>query len=147
MTMQKSYDGPPDYRNVGVHGISPETTHDEKARFNFLAHLNRHLAAQILPGVRTAYETRVKPNNAQPKTRHDVRKALLNDSLFQHWSALRRGTMELRQQAGRWVTLRQAEVLNTKAKEMTKGDPRLILNPGLEIPNYLSKIDHHCMPG
>jgi len=147
MTAQRSYDGPPDYRNVGLHGMSPETSHDEKARFNFLAHLNRHLAAQILPGVKTAYENRVKPNHPEAKTRHDVRKALLNDPVFQHWSALRRGTMELRQQAGRWVTLRQAEALNSKAKEMTEGDPRLVLNPELEIPNYLAKIDHHCMPG
>jgi len=141
------YDGPPDYRNVGLHGISPETTHDEKARFNFLAHLNRHLAAKILPGVKTAYETRVKPANPAPQTRHDVRKALLNDPLFQHWSALRRGTMELRQQAGRWVTLRQADELIAKADAMTKDDPRLVLNPDLEIPPYLAKIDHHCMPG
>ena len=145
--MTQNYDGPPDYRNVGLHGMSPETTHDEKARFNFLAHLNRHLAANVLPGVRTAYETRVEPNNPKPNHRHQVRKALLKDPLFQHWSALRRGTMELRQQAGRWVTLRQAEELRDKAEAMTKGDPRLVLDPTLELPNYLSKIDHHCMPG
>lgn len=147
MTDKKPYEGPPDYRNVGIHGMSPETDHDEKARFNFLAHLNRHLASNILPGVKTAYETRVKPSNPSPKSRHDVRKALLQDPLFQHWSALRRGTMELRQQAGRWVTLRQAETLNSKAKALTKNDPRLVLDPDLELPNYLAKIDHHCMPG
>lgn len=144
---QRSYDGPPDYRNVGVHGMSPETSHDEKARFNFLAHLNRHLASAILPGVKTAYEKRVAPKNAKPKSRHDIRKALSDDPLFQHWSAQRRNTMELRQQAGRWVTLRQAEALNQKAKNLTNGDPRLVLNSDLIIPAYLSKIDHHCMPG
>jgi ubiquinone/menaquinone biosynthesis C-methylase UbiE len=143
----KTYDGPPDYRRVGLHGMSPETTHDEKARYNFLAHLNRHLASKVLPGVKTAYEARVKPNAPEPKTRHDVRKALLDDPLFQHWSALRRGTMELRQQAGRWVTIRQADTLNAKARELTEGDPRLELNADLELPNYLRKIDHHCMPG
>ena len=143
----KAYDGPPDYRYVGIHDMSPDTTHDEKARFNFLAHLNRHLASRILPGVKTAYEIRVAPNHPAPENRHDVRKALLKDRLFQHWSAHRRNTMELRQQAGRWVTLRQAETLNRKAKGMTERDPRLKLDPNLEIPPYLAKIDHHCMPG
>jgi hypothetical protein len=125
----------------------PQTTHDEKARFNFLAHLNRHLASKFLPGVKIAYEARVAPANPAPKTRHDVRKHLVSDPLFQHWSALRRNTMELRQQAGRWVTIRQADELNGRAKELTEGDDRLQLNPDLEIPNYLSQIDHHCMPG
>ncbi|MBC6412730.1 MAG: class I SAM-dependent methyltransferase, partial [Hyphomonadaceae bacterium] len=147
MLANRTYDGPPDYRNVGLHGMSPETSHDEKARFNFLAHLNRHLAGKVLPGVKTAYEVRVAPTHPTPKSRHDVRKALLGDPLFQHWSAQRRNTMELRQQAGRWVTLRQAEDLITKAREMTDGDPRLKLDPDLEIPPYLAKIDHHCMPG
>ncbi|MGJ8563010.1 MAG: class I SAM-dependent methyltransferase [Alphaproteobacteria bacterium] len=147
MTDSNTYDGPPDYRNVGLHGMSPETTHDEKARFNFLAHLNRHLASKVLPGVKTAYETRIEPNNPKPNHRNQVRKQLLQDPLFQNWSALRRSTMELRQQAGRWVTLRQAETLNAKAKEMTEGDPRLVLDANLQLPRYLSAIDHHCMPG
>jgi len=93
------------------------------------------------------HETRVRPQHPKPNHRNQVRKALLEDPLFQNWSALRRGTMELRQQAGRWVTLRQAEQLNQKAADMTKDDPRLVLNPDLELPRYLSAIDHHCMPG
>lgn len=147
MANRQEYEGPPDYRNVGRHGVFPQTSHDEIERFNFLTHLNRHLAANVLPGVRQAYETRVAPNNPAPKSRHDVRKALVTDSVFQFWSALRRSTMELRQQAGRWITLRQAEELNNKVAELTKDDPRLELDPSLETPRYLSAIDHHCMPG
>lgn len=147
MANTQNYDGPPDYRNVGRHGLFPETSHDEIERFNVLTHLNRHLATHVLPGVKQAYETRVAPKNPAPKTRHDVRKALVKDPLFQLWSALRRSTMELRQQAGRWVTLRQADKLNAMAAEATNGDARLQLDPELEIPRYLSAIDHHCMPG
>jgi len=147
MAKQMEYDGPPDYRNVGRHDVFPETSHDEIERFNFLTHLNRHLAANVLPGVRQAYESRVAPKNPEPKTRHDVRKVLVHDPLFQFWSALRRSTMELRQQAGRWVTLRQADDLNDKVAALTEGDGRLQLDPELEIPRYLSAIDHHCMPG
>ncbi len=125
----------------------PKTTHDEKARFNFLAHLNRHLASRVLPGVKTAYETRVEPNMPAPNHRNQVRKALLKDPLFQHWSAQRRNTMELRQRADRWVTLRQASTLNERARELTDGDERLQLDLSVELPPYLAKIDHHCMPG
>jgi SAM-dependent methyltransferase len=55
--------------------------------------------------------------------------------------------MEQRQQAGRWVTLRQAEILAARAKALTEGDERLSLDPHLPIPRYISAIDHHCMPG
>ena len=110
------YDGPPDYRAVGRHGVFPQTSHDEIARLNFLAHLNRHLSTRVMPHVKTAWEQRAEPKlmaetGAGPRTRHDVRKALLKDPTYQTWSALRRLTMEQRQQAGRWTTIRQAEQL------------------------------------
>ncbi len=148
----KPYDGPPDYRVVGRHGVYPETSHDEIARFNFLAQMNRHLSANIMPGVAEAYEARVKPaferqQKREFKDRHEVRKALTQDPLWQWWSALRRATMETRQQAGRWVTLRQAEALNAKVRELTEGDPRLILDPDFRQPRSTAAIDHHCMPG
>jgi SAM-dependent methyltransferase len=72
---------------------------------------------------------------------------LLTDRAFCTWSALRRLTMEQRQQAGRWVTLRQAEELAARARALTEGDARLSLDPALPVPRYISAIDHHCMPG
>jgi SAM-dependent methyltransferase len=147
-----AYDGPPDYRQVGRHGVFPEMSHDEIERLNFLAQMNRHLATRIMPYVRSAWEAR---GNSQfqaeqgraPEDRHEVRRALLQEPAFRTWSALRRLTMEQRQQAGRWVTLRQAETLAARAKALTEGDPRLTLDPALPIPRYISAIDHHCMPG
>jgi ubiquinone/menaquinone biosynthesis C-methylase UbiE len=146
------YDGPPDYRVVGRHGVYPETSHDEAARFNFLAQMNRHLSTRIMPGVGEAYAARVEPALREAtghgaRTRHDVRKALTGEPMWQWWSALRRATMENRQQAGRWVTLRQADALNAKAAALTKGDKRLVLKPGMKLPRGVEAIDHHCMPG
>ena len=147
----RPYDGPPDYRLVGRHGMFAETSHDETERFNFLAHMNRHLASKVLPGVQTAFNHRAKPKfeteNGPFKSRHEVRKAMLADPAFQVWSALRRATMEQRQQAGRWVTLRQAEALNKKAADLTAGDDRLEITAGFDVPRYLTAVDHHCMPG
>jgi SAM-dependent methyltransferase len=147
-----AYDGPPDYRVVGRHGMFPDLTHDEIARFNFLAQMNRHLATRVMPGVKEAFDARVEPMFRKAegrgfKDRHEVRKALTKDPIFQWWSALRRATMEQRQQAGRWVTLRQADALNARAAALTKDDPKLKLDPALKPPRYVAAIDHHCMPG
>lgn len=147
-----SYDGPPDYRAVGRHGAFPETTHDEVERLNLLAHMNRHLATRVMPHVKTAWERRASPafagaHGRGPKDRHEVRRALLRDPYFQAWSALRRATMEQRQQAGRWTTLRQAEALAARVDTLNGGDERLVLDPDLPIPRYVSAVDHHCMPG
>ena len=147
-----AYDGPPDYRAVGRHGVFPETSHDEIARLNVLAHLNRHLATKVMPHVKTAWDGRAGPafereHGRAPKDRHEVRKALLKDPAFATWSALRRLTMEQRQQAGRWTTIRQAEDLAAKVEALTAGDNRLSLDPHLQVPRYVSAVDHHCMPG
>lgn len=142
------YDGPPDYRAVGRHGVYPETSHDEVARFNFLAQMNRHLSTKVMPGVGEAFDARIKPKRKGGyKSRHEVRKDLVKDPMFQWWSAMRRATMETRQQAGRWVTLRQAEALNAKVRELTEGDDRLELDPDFQLPRGVAAIDHHCMPG
>jgi SAM-dependent methyltransferase len=126
---------------VGRHGVFPAVSHDEAERFNVLAQMNRHLATNVMPGVAEAYEARV------PKG-HNDRRALLRDlaedRYFQGWSALRRNTMEMRQQAGRWVTLRQKDDLAAKARA---GEPLLELDPDLAVPRYVSAVDHHCMPG
>jgi hypothetical protein len=147
-----AYDGPPDYREVGRHGVFPEVTHDEVARLNFLAHMNRHLSTRVMPYIRAAWDARgaaafEAKHGRPPADRHELRRALLAEPAFTSWSALRRMTMEQRQQAGRWVTLRQAEDLADRAHALTEGDPRLSLNPDLPLPRYVGAIDHHCMPG
>ncbi|MEE3623511.1 class I SAM-dependent methyltransferase [Nitrospirillum sp. BR 11752] len=150
---QVTYDGPPDYRVVGKHGIFPKLTHDEVERFNFLAQMNRHLAARVLPGVKAAFDTRVEPafkseHGRDFKDRHEVRRALAKDPYWRLWSALRRSTMEIRQQAGRWATLRQREELAQRAQALIGDDQgRLVLDPAMPLPRYIAAIDHHCMPG
>lgn len=144
--------GPPPWTAVGRHAMLPEAAHDEIARFNFLANLNAHLSGQVLPGIRTAYEARVKPAlerdlGRAPKSRHEVRKGLVKDPYWQTWSALRRSTMEMRQQAGRALVLRQIDSLIEKAKKLNKGKATLTLNPDLKLPRYVAAVDHHIMPG
>lgn len=148
----KAYAGPRDYRTQGRHALFPETSHDEVERFNFLAHVNRYVRGNIQPHIEDAYVARVEPkfereHGRKPANRSEVRKALVNEPVYQYYSVFRRLNMEQRQQAGRWVALRQAEELAAKAASLTDGDPRLQLNPELEIPHYLTDVHHHCMPG
>ena len=151
-TAQAAYDGPPDYRAVGRHGVFPQTSHDEVERLTLPAQLTRHLATRVMPQGTPPWERRAGPGAERalgrpPKDRHEVRRALLQDPYYQAWSALRRMTMEQRQQAGRWTTLRQAEALAATAQALNGDDARLQLDPTLPIPRYVSAVDHHCMPG
>ena len=142
----------PSWRQVGRHAVLPQATHDEIARFDFLTRLNLHLSQKVLPGVRAAYETRVKPafaaeHQRAPQDRHEVRRAMQPDLHYQLWSALRRNTMEQRQQAGRSVVFRQLADLREKADRLNEGAPTLKLDPQLEQPKYMRAVDIHCMPG
>lgn len=143
---------PPAWNRVKKHAVFPEAKHDEIARYNFLANLNRYLATVISPGNKIAYEKRVRPNFQNEhgrdfQSREEVHEAMKQDQYYQTWSALRRCAMEMRQQAGRSMVLRQANELAQKAQVLNQGKDTLKLNPDLEIPHYIQAVDHHCMPG
>ena len=145
------YDGPPDYRQVGRHAVFPVADHDQTERYNFLAHLNRHLATRVMPGVETAYRRQVEPafvrdHGRVPKDRREVRGSLAGNPIYQTWSALRRNSMEMRQQAGLSVVLPQLGTLVARTRAAVAED-RLKLDAELAMPNYLTAVDHHCMPG
>jgi len=115
----------PVWNKIAKHAMLPETTHDERARYNFISNLNKHLA-HVSQGTKIAYETRVEPkfekeHGRKIQTSDELKKAIEKDPHYQIWSSLRRSTMEMRQQAGRSIVLRQAEELRDKAQELNKG--------------------------
>lgn len=142
---------PPVWNKIAKHAVMPEASHDERARYNFLANLNKHLA-HVSQGNKTAYETRVAPKfeqeNGRPvATVKELEQAISQDSHYQIWSSLRRSTMEMRQQAGRSMVLRQAEELAEKADALNKGKESLVLDADCKVPEYLLAVDNHLMPG
>ncbi len=143
---------PPTYDKIAKHEVFPETTSDEKARYNFLANLNKHLA-HVSQGNAQAYENRVKPNYEKEKghtfqSKEEVGAAMEKDPHYQMWSALRRCTMEMRQQAGRSLTYRQGLELKQKVEQLNAQSPdTLILNDEVKVPAYLMAVDNHIMPG
>ena len=143
---------PPTYDKIAQHEVFPETTHDERARYNFLANLNKHLA-HVSQGNALAFEKRVKPkfraeNGREIQTKEELGDAMAKDLHYQTWSAMRRCTMEMRQQAGRSLTYRQALELKEKVDALNaKQKDTLILNEEVSPPEYLMAVDNHIMPG
>jgi SAM-dependent methyltransferase len=145
-------DVPPPYTAVARHGVFPDIAHDEAARFNFLAGLNRYLSGDIGAGNTLAYERRVVPafkaeHGRDPVDRHEVRQAMNRDPWHRFWSALKRNSMEMRQQNGRSIVLRQLDSLDAKARALNEGRNTLQLDSSVTVPRYQAAIDIHCMPG
>lgn len=142
----------PSWTQLGRHAMMPEASHDEVARFNLLTQVNVFLSQTLAPAVRLAYEQRTRPafvaeHGREPADRHEVRRAMQKDPAFQMWSALRRNSMEQRQQAGRSMVYRQLERLVSTAAELNRGKPTLRLDPSVVSPRYATAVDIHCMPG
>lgn len=147
-----SYQLPPVWTKLQQHAVFPEFNHDERARYNFLANLNRFVSSVIAPGNKLAYERRVEPNFVQEHgrsfaDRFEVGEAMKQDPVYQMWAALRRSTMEMRQQNGRAVVLRQANQLAAKVAAELKGSDTLQLKSDFTVPPYLTHVDNHLMPG
>lgn len=145
-------DIPPPYTEVGTHAVFPQASHDERARFNFLANLNKHVAGTLGPGNARAYDRRVLPafereHGRPPQHRSEVRRAMNTDPYHRFWSALKRNNMEMRQQNGRAMTLRQLDRLDAVAAALNAGADTLDLGTNVAVPRYQGAVDIHCMPG
>jgi ubiquinone/menaquinone biosynthesis C-methylase UbiE len=141
----------PAWSDAGQHAMSSRATHDETARFNFLANFNKYMANVVVGGNHVAFTHRAGPrfeksHGRWPADRREIRAAMSEDSYYQMWSALRRTGMEMRQQAGRALVLRQAEELRDRARILNAGKPSLRL-AHTPVPRYQSEVDNHCMPG
>lgn len=146
------HDVPPPYSAVTRHAVFPEPGHDEKARFNFLANFNKYLSATVGQGNKLAYDTRVLPrfkaeHGREPEDRFEIRHAMNKDPWHRFWSACKRNSMEMRQQNGRAMVLRQLGELDAKARQFNEGRDTLQLDPAIAQPRYQTAVDIHCMPG
>lgn len=147
-----SYQLPPVWTKLKKHDVFPDFNHDERARYNFLSNLNRFVSTVIAPGNKIAYEQRVEPafkkeHGRTFNDRFEVAEAMKQDPVYQMWAALRRSTMEMRQQNGRAAVLRQAATLAQKAAAQLLKNNNLQLKENFKVPPYLTHVDNHLMPG
>ena len=142
----------PPYAAVARHGMFPVPSHDDAARFDFLANFNKYLSGTLGPGNARAYETRVRPAFARahgrdPVDRFEIRRAMNADPFHRLWSGLKRNSMEMRQHNGRAMVLRQLDDLDARAATLNDGKDTLRLDASVEVPRYQRAVDIHCMPG
>ena len=138
----------------GKHPMLPNNTHDESSRQMFVSGMKLHLAGNISAKLRTVYDTRVKPEllrslGREPKNRQEVRRGMSRDTTYQTWSSLQRTSQEMKQDTQSAVALRQIDDLAARAKKARRDARKgtLRTNPNIEIPNYMSAISVHCIPG
>ncbi len=142
----------PPYTAVARHAMFPTPSHDEAARFDFLANFNKYLSGTIGAGNKRAYDNRVLPafvkeHGREPADRNEIRRAMNRDPWHRFWSGMKRNSMEMRQQNGRQMTLRQIAALDARAAQFNAGKSTLELDPAVAVPRYQQAVDIHCMPG
>lgn len=136
-----------------AHGALPDLTAEDMARQMFVKSLKYHLATEVAPGNRQAYEKRAVPayrkaKGHEPRTFHEVRQAMKGEPYFTFWSSLQRNSQEMMWKSVQTTVERQIPDLIRKASETSaKAKGTLRLNPDIEIPAYHTAVDIHCMPG
>lgn len=144
---------PVGFRDIGQHGVIASANHDETSREDFIASMYFAVQADVFPGNQLAWDKRVGPSfrkehGRAAKDRHEIRRAMQGEPLFQWWSSLRRATQEMKQATGEEFVHRQTDGINASvAKINRRGRGSLTLDPTLSIPRYASKIDFHGQPG
>ncbi|WNC72139.1 class I SAM-dependent methyltransferase [Thalassotalea psychrophila] len=142
----------PSWSALEKHELFPQVKSDDVSRLNFLTHLNMHLAGNVLPGVKIAYENKVLPefineHGREPSDRHEVRVAMDDNSYLQMWSAMRRNTMEMRHQLGRSIVLNDSKNITQKVKGLIGDGRNIKLDDDIAVPYNVSAVDVHCQPG
>jgi SAM-dependent methyltransferase len=137
------------------HEVSPDFTHDEQSRQQFIQSIKVHIAKELQPAQRAIFDARVEPafrrdHNRSPENVHEVRGAMMRDSYTQMWSALKRDVQEQMFYAVAEGVERQLPELVGKTKKIRDRANKLgslTLDPSVRIPRYNSAVDIHCKPG
>ena len=134
------------------HPVLPTGTHDERARQSFIKALHHRAstwsrtdAGRICTGrVMPAFE---QAHGRKPENRDELRLALEQDPYWQFIVGLRRISQEILWNACIDSVEHELDTLKTNAASADQGLGSLRVNPELEIPDYITGVDIHVMPG
>lgn len=136
-----------------THDLKIATTRDAQAAQDFVVGLRKFVLNDLAATMRGTYEdnVRVKLERTVGKealTQDDIHKAMRSNDVFQLYSAARYNAQEM---SWRSVIPDVAESIATiedKAAAITQSPKgSLTLDPNLEIPENVSELDVHLMPG
>lgn len=135
--------------------FDPETlakpNHDEFSRQRFVFGLKTFIAGDLTPGNRAVMDRQVVPafkraHGRGPENRRELRQAMERAPYHQTWSSLMLLAQEMMWELVEDTVDRQIDDLNAAA-HVTRPRGSLRVNPKLEIPRYITAVDHHVMPG
>lgn len=137
------------------HELLPETTLDEHSRQMFAKDFRKYIMYQVTPQLMKVYHQKVKPdfeqrNGREFSDRNEVRNVMWNEGFIRFAQSLQRTSQELIWDSVVPVVERQTDTLNQKVStliEKALTEDKLSLDSELKIPDYLTEVDIHCMPG
>ncbi|WP_439533151.1 methyltransferase domain-containing protein [Polymorphobacter sp.] len=134
------------------HGILAIPSSEEESRQMFVKSLKFHLATKVAPGNKLAYEQRALPafirqRGAAPTSRHEIRQMMGDDPYFSLWGAMQRTSQEMMWNSVQVSVERQNADIQARGNAGTAPLGSLRTDPSMPIPNYISAVDIHCMPG
>ena len=134
------------------HPLLPRGTHDERARQEFVKSLHERASGLSRAEASWIYRGRVVPEfqaryGRAPATRAEARGAMERDPFWQTVVGLRRTAQELLWSSVIDTVEREGPALISSAREYADGPGSLRLSPGLPMPDYLTAVDFHAMPG
>lgn len=135
------------------HEILPTATPDELARQEFVKSLKGFVQQSLLPGLGPIFRARAgrryeRETGVAPSDRHDIRKAMVPDTYFQHYAAVNRISQEML-----WDSVIDSldDRLDALAEKLRQASARnkgeLRIPETFEVPRYVTALDIHCMPG
>ena len=130
-------------------------SHDEYSRQRAVAVLHSHALLNLRFDVSKTYERNVKPqfeaqNGRPPKDGYEIAKAIKDDHFFKFYSAIRYNAQEMGPMSRQAAVERALPQMIEVAREAARLNPAggsLQLDPGLEIPRYITQVDTHLSPG
>ncbi len=129
-----------------LHKHLPKENHDEYARELFICSVSETVSEVFLKQIKNIYLNKNKDitgNDFYGLNGIKLIKLLLKNHYYQIWSSLKRTNQEMLFDAV--IEVAQRNNYNKTIKHLEYGS--LKQNTNIKIPNYISKIDIHCMPG
>lgn len=125
---------------------------DERGRQAFAKHLRQFVFGPARAAAQGAFAQRVAPALAKEgpdaaSDRRRVREALLREPEYQFFSDLHRVSQELIWNSTADSVEREAPKLREQFLALRNPKGSLQLDPDLQVPEYLRRMDTHCMPG
>ena len=136
----------------GDHPVLVKGNSDDRARQEFVKSLKIHIQQNLLPAVSGAYFQRAVPaytseQGHAPGDHREARRAFGEDPLFRAYLALNRSSQELQWFSVIDPLLAESDTLEERAAAIKPAGGSLYIDDSFEVPNYVSSLDIHCMPG